>query len=316
MAPISFSRVFGRGLCGGVGVVSVLPVQNASLCDTSMAMDREVAISELKLRGIVPERCIHDQGYHHDPHFEENVERQEGDPRWTWKEPIRAFHTSNFGGIPHYDHGGSMVEVHHRDGIEWHLARVLFSQPYGPVDRLRSTAGHVRDRLDLEMTVTDDLAWHSTNATLCVYTPIRPILFCEFRRTFRYWMLTNVTPTARIRSFAFRDGVLPTGVTPPHAIFFDLLVSANRASVVLGLYHETVDGAWNDVGRGTHGWIEYATFAFLWNAYRASLCRTHILMAVLFVSRLRARVAYRIVSHAPGGEAHLRLVSEWSNMMS
>ena len=286
-----------------------------------MAVTREVAIAELKRRGIVPHHCVDGEDYEYDPYFE-GVDDEEGNPLWAWKEPIPGpytgdrfrfggLHTVNEDGIPYYDHGGCMVEIHRRHGIEFHLARVIFSQPYDPLDRLHSSVEVVRDSLDLEMTIVEDLAWWNTTTTLCVYKPITTISFREFCRTFRYWLITNVIPSPVNRVFELREGVLPNEVTPPLALFFDFISCCNRSSVVLGLHHGTVDDAWAELPMKE--FIEYDTFVFLWNAYRASLCTTPILMALLFVSRLRARVADR-ATYAPGGENHLRLVSEWAAM--
>ena len=238
-------------------------------------MDRAVAVAELKHRGIVPQQCLDGHGYHYTPNFDD----EDGTPIRVWKEPIPGpytnglarydgVHVHNEYGIPHYDHGGSMVEIHRRNGIEFHLTRVLFSQPYGPKDRLESSVDDVRERLHLEMTIVDDLAWYHPSTTLCVYTPVTQISFRDFRRTFRYWVITNVVPTDEFGAFELKDGVLPAGVTPPDAIFFDIIQCGDRASVELGLHGETANEVWDTLP--SQKFVTYGTFTFLWEAYRRS----------------------------------------------
>lgn len=283
-------------------------------------MDRAVAVAELKHRGIVPQQCVDGHRYDHDPHFDDE-DGEDGTPMWVWKEPIPGPYTHgparydgvnlyNEYGIPHYDHGGCMVEIHRRSDIEFHLTRVLFSQPYGPRDRLDATVEEVRERLDLEMTVVDDLAWYHPSTTLCVYTPVFQMPFSDFRRTFRYWIITNVAPGTEFRAFEFKNGVIPTGVTPPGSIFFDIIQCGDRASVELGLRDETASEVWNVLP--SQEFVTHDTFACLWGAYRWSQYSTPVLV-ILFVSKLRVRVNDR-ASYAPGGETHLRLVSEWSTL--
>lgn len=286
-------------------------------------MNREIATAELRARGIIPEDCVHSSGYHHDAYLDD-FDGDDMDAIPVWKEPLPGpyldgparydgVHTYNQNGIPHYDHGAMMVETHRRDGIEWQMTRVLFSQPYTPVDSLRETIDDVRDRLDLRMTIADDLTWHHPTAHLCVYTCNRPISFRFFRRTFRYWIIKNVIPFVMLPPFHFRENFLPVHMTQPDERFFDFMQCGDRISMEMGLHAETANNVW-DTYFPFQEYIEYATFVYLWDAYRASLHVIPLLMVVLFVAKLRARVKDR-ASYAPGGENYLRLVSEWATMM-
>lgn len=279
-------------------------------------MHRAAAVAELMRRGIVPHGCVDGHNYHYDPHFEDA-----GTNVWMWKEPIPGsyvdgparydgVHTRNQFGIPYYDHGGSMEEVHRYKGIDFHLTCVLFSQPYDPTEKLRASVPEVRRRLGLELTVVEDLAWYDPSVALCVYTPAAPIPFRAFRRTFRCWLITNVVPVDDGTPFVLRAGVLPAHVVPPNPIFFDLMATCNRACALLGLHGETAYEAW-DMPLPSQRWIDYTTFVFLWNAYRAALAMPSLLLAVLFAAKLRVRAADR-ATYAPGGANHLRLVAEWS----
>jgi hypothetical protein len=286
-----------------------------------MDQRKHTAILELKHRGLVPPHCVDGGGYHCNPAFDE--EDEDGNPIMVWTEPIPGsyvdgparydgVHARNEYGIPYYDHGACMVEVHRWKGIEFHMTRVLFSQPYCPVHQLRASVQDVRERLDLVMTIVDDLAWYNPSATLCVYTPATPVPFDAFRRTFRFWLIVNIVPSTLLRPHTRLRDILPAELTPPNAIFFDLLACCDRSSVMLGLHDESVEEAWNATPQ-IQEWIEYDTFAFLWTKYRSSLYNTTIL-AVLFVAKLRAGIADR-ASYAPGAENHRRLVSQWTQMM-
>ena len=201
-----------------------------------------------------------------------------------------------------------MVEIHRRDGIEWHLTRVLLSQPYVGASILQHTAKEVHENLDLNLTVVN-MAWYHPTATLGVYTPRFPLTFRDFRRTFRYWMISNVEPTDTVPMYKFRSGVLPSTVAPPTELFFDLLRCGNISNVVLGLHPLTAHEAWDALP--SHMGIDYDTFVFLWSAYRASLWwyKTPVLLVILFVAKLLDQAKYR-----PGRGHHLRLKEEWNTL--
>ena len=284
----------------------------------TMALTRDTAIDTLKRRGLVAGNCVMSDRCHYDPYFEA---ADDGTFR-SWLEPIPGpdrhgswdgLKTHGRDGIPFADHCTSMVEVRHRDGIEWRLTRVIFSQPCRPFEPVRASADEVRDRLALDMKVLDGHAWHDPAATLCVYTPVEPLSFRDFCRTFRYWLITNVTPpVAGIDKYRLRADVLPMGCAPPHTLFFDLIFCCNRSSVTLGLFSESALDAWSTLSDLSQGHISYETFACLWNAYRASLCKRSDLLAVAFLGKLRLRAALR--SFAPGGSEFRRLVTEWGEL--
>lgn len=284
-----------------------------------MVVSRKVAIAALKRRGIVPKECVFNEyGYGHDPRYE--MADDGSDSFQSWFEPLTGpgnpanfscHHDGvGFGQLPLRDHCSSMIEVRRRDGIEWRLARVLFSQPYRPEHVMRDTIPEVRDRLKLRMTIADGLEWHSAGTILCVYTPLVPLSFRDFCRTFRYWIITNVEPAEHPRAFEWRDADILAGVPPPHPIFFDLTFCCDVRSVRLGLGARAAPDAWEELQVQEH--ISYDTFAQIWGKYRASLCKASDLMAVLFVAKLRHRAALR--AFAPGGRAFARLVKEWAEL--
>ena len=273
-----------------------------------MMTTREVVIDELKHRGIVPENCVIDNAPHRN-HFDVD---ERGIVIWRESMPGRYMDGIRIDLIPYYDHGGeSMVEVHREGGIEWHLTRVIFSQPSFSVQRLRNTVQNVYDNLDLKMIVVEDLGgWYNGDTTLCVYTPVAPLPFDDFRRTFRFWIIMNINLNFR----EFRNGILPTTLSPPQEQFFDLVKDGTLSIVMIGL-NQTLNAAWNALP--IQPFIEYDTFVFIWNKYRKHNQNVVRLTfrVVFFVSRLRFRVADR-ATYEPGGANHMRLVSQWSTMMN
>jgi MoaA/NifB/PqqE/SkfB family radical SAM enzyme len=130
----------------------------------------------------------------------------------SWFEPIPAVSTEPSYGIQYTeipsDHLETLYEVVERDGVTWHLARAIISQPYHSLhfesDKLKSMCLKV-DRLD------DRLSWYEGRPTaVYVYQPVYPVPFDLFRKTFRYWLITRVGPQR-----SFPDNFLPTVFTPP-----------------------------------------------------------------------------------------------------
>jgi hypothetical protein len=280
-----------------------------------MSLDREEVITSLKQRGVVPFDCVDGPQYSFEPYFKNSGDRMTffepfPGPYMDGPEQQHGLHDRGRRGIPCYDHYSCMVEIHERKGIEFHMTRVIFSQPYFGVDFLGSLVEDVHDRLHLDMTIVENCAWYDPrHATLCVYTPVDPISFREFCHTFRYWLITNVVPPYY---YELREGVLPPDMAPP-TVLLDIIKNASRSMVVLGLHRETVDEAWDRL-LVFHDFIEYETFEFLWNAYRSSLSMIPNLLAALFIGKLRVRVVEK-KSFAPGGSNHLHSCREWNGMM-
>ena len=308
-----------------------------------MAIAKEHAIMALKSIGLVPTACVaprhafytHQHAYFHKEEDGELFNIEE------WFEPFPGLPSDEYNRclLPLYDHGSSMVEVHHRDGIEWSLARVLFTHSYAPVDMLRETETVVRENFGLALRIVEGLSWHSypeDGCKLCMYTPLEPMPFKDFCRTLRYWLIVNCTDDPK-EAWTFRDAVFPSG-TPPMNFGIDEVTSYERdtgdffahlmyggsldvkepqASSIrkrnrLGLHARTAHGALAEFHEFSDMYVSYDTFALIWGKYRASLCKASDLMAVLFVAKLRHRAALR--AFAPGGRAFARLVKEWAEL--
>ena len=214
-----------------------------------------------------------------------------------WQEPIPGLHltpggfdpalTLQFGGW--YDHHSSMAEIHLADGIEWHISRVIFGQPY-----LRHGDGLVMEAslaksmytLGMEVTVLDEenMSWYNTNTKLCICKPINPMPFYVFRKTFRYWLICNttegMTPSIKL-------GVLPDTAVHPQHIFFDLILDASLQSVRLGLNNESCDEALNSCASASPEFITRETFELLWHKYRWTN-NQHVFIVLRFIARLKA----------------------------
>mgnify|MGYP001203456377 CR=1 FL=1 len=267
-------------------------------------------LEELKEKNIVPRQCVHLHGSYPGRSPQEEVD--ECGIVCDWKEPLPGsegydgFHLEQVRGDPLNlnDHVGWMGEVHLRDNIKWHIARIVHSQPYGPDNRVQLLRTHAERLLDLNISLRvvqeAHLSWYAPgSSTLCIMRHVTPLSFEKFCKTFRYWMIVNVQCSVYEETqgeFRLRDGVLPATLPVPTGKFFDILYCADEDSVRLGL-----DDIGKDVYR-SRGFIASFcapdTFAFLWSAFRFRASWSPLLRCCKFIARLRSMVQDR-KDHAP-----------------
>lgn len=307
----------------GVMFFAHVPEQN------DMRLPPPNVLEELYSRSFVPRNCIpqEDSGA---PHYGEETLDMAGRVL-EWREPLTGsvdsyeymgFSLDHFShnGVDINEHTGWMAEVHTRDGINWRMVRVVHSQPYGPENRaelLRLHSHQMLERHNVRLDVVEDphLSWYSPgNSTLCIMKHIAPMPFETFRRTFRYWLILHLhKPNSTRRGWEFYDGFLPTALTPPDPIFFDIVHGCDETSVSIGP---------SDNGASVYGlptvseWIESSTFLFLWNAYRFWTSWRPLLRVLVFIARLRARRADRQAHEPPYGTAFLAAQLAWSDMQA
>ena len=255
-----------------------------------MVVSQDFAIDELYNRGIVPRYYVHTSRvpWVENNHFE--VDRT-GPILAHRYDDMHLLHDE----IPYYDHGSYMVEIHRRDGIEWQLIRAAVSQPYMKRAQLLSQTTAKVENLGLRMTICDDLTWWYSDTTLAVYTPIEPITFDVFCRTFHYWMVVNVSDGR------LREGFLPTNLTQPTDNFYFYISRRERDVLNFGI-SETLLDIWEHIR--DLDCIEYETLKFLWYNYRNRVF-TPTFLAMRFIARLRARRQDRIDHTPPFGRRFL-----------
>lgn len=198
------------------------------------------------------------------------------------------------------DHVGWMAEVHSCDGVEWTIARVVHSQPYGPLDRVDRLREYTTPLLDLNihLHVVEEphLSWYAPReSTLCIMQHTTPMPFDMFRRTFRYWLILNVlVPPHRNKWFhewRLRDGLLPATHPLPDFTFFDILFCADETSVRFGL-DDTGDAVYSK-SEFPSDLIPRETFNCLWDMYRFWVSWRPLLRVCRFIARLKVMVKDR-----------------------
>ena len=284
-------------------------------------------LEELYSRSLVPRNCIPQSG---DAPVYGNgtlgIERRIGE----WCEPItgpinayeyRGFELDqlNLVGLNITNHTGWMAEVHTRNGVNWRMVRVIYSNPYGPDDSVELLGLHAQPLMDtfnvrLDVGLPPYLSWHSPgSSTLCLMRPVTPIHFETFCRTFRYWLILNIRSQITPGCWTFGDAFLPTHLTPPHYIFFDIVHGCDDTSVSIG---PSDNGAHIYERVQISSRIQPQTFAFVWNAYRFWVSWRPLLCVIVFVSRLQTRRADRRAHEPPNGIAFLAAMSSWSDMVA
>jgi len=196
-------------------------------------------LTQLQNRGIVPINVTAMEGSAH--HYGNCTRRDENGYVREWEEPIYGMqNASEYKGfdLPHNtricDHTGHMSEVVACDGVLWKLTRVIHSQPYCSAEECEKSIEKLQQFHHVRLTVTDDaLSWYSNHSRLCIMVRNDPILFRDFRRSFRYWLILH-TKIGRFGHCRMHDNFFPDGMEPPHFLFFDIIECADFHSVRLG----------------------------------------------------------------------------------
>ena len=262
-------------------------------------------ISELHDKGIVPRE------YEPLPHsYHGNSPRAVLDEFGRvvqWEEPLpgppngfEGFTLNRFYHLGFLNDHSVMGEVFERCGIEWTVIRMVYSQPYGPPDKLKNCTTRLLD-MNIDLTVVEEphLSWYCPGATtLCLMKHKAPLSFKTFSKTFRFWLLLNSRLKAAT-GWGLRESLLPRSFQKPDSMFFDLIYCADETSVRLGL-----DQTSSDAFQLTN-FIDRDTFAFLWTKFRFDVSWRPLLLCCLFIARLRYLRQDRIDHTPPFGRLFL-----------
>lgn len=196
---------------------------------------------QLQNRGLIPTNVTPTSGsaYHYGKC---SLKDDEGVIR-EWEEPIYGTRNSyGYQGfdIPQHssinDHCGHMIEIVECDGVLWKLTRVIHSQPYCSPEECQKNIETLQQIHNVRLTVTeDDLSWYSNHSRLCVMVHNKPMLFRDFRRSFRYWLILHIRIDPHSGMRRMHDNFFPVGLEQPNHLFFDIIECADFNSVQLGV---------------------------------------------------------------------------------
>jgi len=282
---------------------------------------RKLVTANLARQGIVPIDCVYNDSRHTRLRCNAFEHRYPLDIPVFHSIPLPTPISSEFSFI--LRNFTSMVEVHIRDGIEWRMHRVLFSQPYAPRNRIHSNSNRlterVRTNLGLDMRVFEDQAWDHPCTPLCVFIPSNPISFSTFRRTFRYWIIINLDfeymrkNRASGNRYRLRNNLLPNAFlhdkdSMEYYNFWSIIDCVDPKRISLDSRQST-ENAWKIVHPHTaySESILYATFKVLWSKYCFNVSTTPILFSIIFMAKLKVRVSdRRLKDYAPGGQGYFK----------